>query len=163
MAASHFGTSWQDQRNRVGRWHKRLGAIGRGIPVGISKGEAIDDVFAFFMNCYHLRDWVIGSGFRSKADVDRYIRENLDLALCRDICTGLKHFRAESARAYVDSSWSTATITVSSTVLARREPLPGEYWVITTDHGNVDMFDLADRCVAAWDSFLADSARSGPP
>jgi hypothetical protein len=48
---SHFATSWQDQRNRVGRWQKRLAAIGRGIPVGTSEEEALDDVFAFFMNC----------------------------------------------------------------------------------------------------------------
>lgn len=62
MAQSHFATSWQDQRNRVGRWHTRLSAIGRGMPVGME--EALDDVFAFFMNCYHMRDWVIGSSFR---------------------------------------------------------------------------------------------------
>lgn len=64
---SHFATSWQDQRNRVGRWQKRLAAIGRGIPVGTTKDEALEDVFAFFMNCYHLRDWVIASGFKSGA------------------------------------------------------------------------------------------------
>jgi hypothetical protein len=154
MVQSHFATSWPDQRNRLGRWHKRLAAIGRGIPVGISKDEALDDVYAFFLNCYHLRDWVIGSGFKSEADVNAYIRGNDDLALCRDICTGLKHFRAEPKRALFDSSWSTATVTVAI-FPERREPIPGEHWVITTDRGDVDMFDLADRCVAAWDSFLA--------
>jgi hypothetical protein len=153
VTTSHFATSWQDQRNRVGRWQKRLAAIGRGIPVGTSKEEALDDVFAFFMNCYHLRDWVVGSGFKSEADVDNYIRGNNDLALCRDICTGLKHFRAEPKRALFDSSWSTATVTLAA-FPERREPIPGEYWVITTDRGEVDMFDLADRCVAAWDAFL---------
>ena len=152
---SHFSTSWQDQRNRIGRWHKRVMAIGRGIPIGMSKDEALDDVFAFFMNCYHLRDWIIGPGFKSQRAVDEFIRGDDDLALCRDVCTGLKHFRAEPARAYFDSSWSTATVSISSTIPARREPIPGEYWVITTDRGNVDMFDLADRCVGAWDAFLA--------
>src|SRR5713101_4770543 len=154
MPKSHLATSWQDHRNRVGRWHKRLSTIGRGVPPAMSKDEALDDVFAFFMNCYHLRDWVIGSGFKAEADVDAYIRGNDDLALCRDICTGLKHFRAEPKRALFDSSWSTATVTVAA-FPERREPIAGEYWVITTDRGRVDMFDLADRCVAAWDSFLA--------
>ena len=123
----------------------------------MSKEEALDDLFAFFMNCYHLRDWVIGSGFKSEADVDAYIRGNNDLALCRDICTGLKHFRAEPKRALFDSSWSTATISVA-VFPERREPIPGEHWAITTDRGNVDMFDLADHCVGAWDSFLAGPA-----
>jgi len=125
-----------------------------GIPVGTTKDEALDDVFAFFMNCYHLRDWVIASGFKSGAEVDRYIRGNNDLALCRDICTGLKHYRAKSKRALFDSTWSTATVTMTA-FPERREPIPGEYWVITTERGDVDMFDLADRCVAAWDRLLA--------
>jgi len=156
MAQSHFATSWQDQRNRVGRWHKRLSAIGRGIPTDMSKEEALDDVFAFFMNCYHLRDWIIGSGFKTEDEVDTFIRTNADLALCRDVCVGLKHFRAEPNRALFDSSWSTATVSVVSTSIpARREPIPGEHWVITTDKGDVDMFDLADTCIAAWDGFLA--------
>jgi hypothetical protein len=47
MAKSHFDSSWQDQGNRIGRWHKRVTAIGRGIPVGMSNDEALDDVFAF--------------------------------------------------------------------------------------------------------------------
>ena len=120
----------------------------------MSKDEALDDVFAFFMNCYHLRDWVIGSGFKSEADVEAYIRSNKHLALCRDVCTGLKHFRAERKRALFDASWSTATVSVVA-FPERREPVPGEYWVITTERGDLDMFDLADRCVAAWDAFLA--------
>ena len=154
MPKSHLATSWQDHRNRVGRWHKRLSTIGRGVPPAMSKDEALDDVFAFFMNCYHLRDWVIGSGFKAEADVDAYIRGNDDLALCRDICTGLKHFRAEPKRALFDSSWSTATGTVAM-LPSRREPIPGEHWVITANRGDMDMFDLGDRCVAAWDAFLA--------
>ena len=113
------------------------------------------------MNCHHLRDWIIGSGFRPQAQVDRYVPENPDLALCRDICTGLKHLRAEPKRALYDSSWSTATVTVAL-FPERREPIPGESWVISTDRGDVDMFDLADRCVAAWASFLTDSPRRTP-
>jgi hypothetical protein len=35
------------------------------------------------------------------------------------------------------------------------EPIASEQWVFTTEEAQVDMFDLADRCVAAWDRFLA--------
>ena len=96
---SHRGTGWQDQRARVGRWHKRLTAISFGIPTDVSKAEALDDVYAFFMNCCHLRDWNIKSGFRQQAEVDAFVGSNLALSLCRDICNGLKHFRIEPARA----------------------------------------------------------------
>ena len=161
MSTSHLGTGWQDQRARVGRWHKRLFAIGFGIPTDMSKADALDFVFAFFMNCYHLRDWVIGSGFKPEADVDAFIRGNPDMALCRDICNGLKHFRIHAKGASAPN-WSTATMFPSTTTVPAvpvpvpgREPIPDERWEITTGTDNIDMFDLADRCLAAWDRFLA--------
>jgi hypothetical protein len=36
-----------------------------------------------------------------------------------------------------------------------REPIPDERWDITTGTDNIDMFELADACLAAWDRFLA--------
>lgn len=156
-AKSHFGTSWQDQRNRVGRWHKRLSAIGRGIPTDTSQAEALDEVYAFFMNCYHLRDWIIASGFRPRDEVDAFMSGDPDLALCADICNGLKHFRVDPKRAWSSSTWSTASVVTFSFPpgTAEAEPIPGQQWVFTTDGTEIDMFDLADRCVAAWDRFLA--------
>ncbi len=161
---SHLGTGWQDQRARVGRWHKRLTSISYGIPTDVSKAEALDDVYAFFMNCYHLRDWIIKSEFRDRADVDAFIDGNLALSLCRDICNGLKHFRIDPARASSAPNWSTAT-TFQSVVSGStpavpvpapgREPIPDERWDITTGTDNIDMFELADACLAAWDRFLA--------
>ncbi|HVC77540.1 MAG TPA: hypothetical protein VND96_13595 [Candidatus Micrarchaeaceae archaeon] len=51
MNTSHLGTGWQDQRARLGRWYKRLTANSYGIPTDVSKAEALDDAYAFFMNC----------------------------------------------------------------------------------------------------------------
>jgi hypothetical protein len=153
---SHFGTSWQDQHERVGRWHKRLSAIRRGIPPDMSQAEALDVVYAFFMNCYHLRDWIINSGFKPKAEVDGFIRGHPDLKLCGDICNGLKHFRVDPKKAWASSTWSTASVTTFSFPPGTHEagPIPGVQWVFTVDGTEIDMFDLAGRCVAAWDRFL---------
>src|SRR5260370_12690727 len=150
---SHLGTGWQDQRARVGRWHKRLTSLSYGIPTDVHKAEALDDVYAFFMNCYHLRDWIIQSEFRDRADVDAFIDGNLALSLCRDICNGMKHFRIDPARASSAPNWSTAT-TFQSVVSGStpavpvpapgREPIPDERWDITTGTDNIDMFALAE-------------------
>jgi hypothetical protein len=156
VTKSHFDTSWQDQHERVGRWHKRQSEIRRGIPTDMSQAEALDVVYAFFMNCYHLRDWIITSGFRPKAEVDAFITANPDLALCADICNGLKHFRVDPKRAWTSSTWSTASVvTYFFPGGIPDEPIASEQWVFTTEEAQVDMFDLADRCVAAWDRFLA--------
>lgn len=60
---SHLGEGWQGQWDRVGRWHGRLDRIRGSLPdAEPEKMLALDDVFAFFMKCSHLRDWLIGSG-----------------------------------------------------------------------------------------------------
>ena len=156
---SHLGTGWQDQHARVGRWRRRLAAIRSGIPPDKSQAEALDDVYAFFMNCYHLRDWIIASALKTKDEVDAFVRTDPDLALCRDICTGMKHFRIDTDKALSSPNWSTASMFTFSfpAGVAEIRPIPGEHeqWVFTTEGTSVDMFDLADRCVAAWDRFLA--------
>ena len=155
LTTSHLGTGWQDQRTRVGRWHKRLAAIRRGIPPDMSQAEALDDVYAFFMNCYHMRDWIIKSGFRQQAAVDAFIGGDLALSLCRDICNGLKHFRIRANGAYSAADWSTASmVTYYFPGGIPDEPVANEQWVFTTRTENIDMFELADACLAAWDRFL---------
>jgi len=66
------------------------------------------------------------------------------------------HRQADLAVAHClrDHSWENTVAAVPE----RREPIRGEYSVITTEASDVDMFDPTDRCVAAWDSFLAGSA-----
>ena len=157
---SHFDTSWQDQHERVGRWQKRVSAIRRGIPPDMSQAEALDEIYAFFMNCYHLRDWIINSGFRKREDVDAFIAATPDLQLCADICNGLKHYRLDPKRALSAPTWSTAReITFSFPPGVGSFPPSvsdsGPRWVFTTDGAAVGMFELADNCVAAWDRFLA--------
>jgi hypothetical protein len=165
MTTSHFNTSWQDQHERVGRWHKRLTAIRRGIRPDMSQAEALDDVYAFFMNCYHLRDWIINSGFRKKEDVDAFIAATPELQLCADICNGLKHFRLDPKRALSAPTWSTASeVTFSFPpgvssfipgVADQPASISGPRWAFTTDGAAIGMFELADKCVGAWDRFLA--------
>jgi hypothetical protein len=125
----------------------------------MSQDEALDEVWAFFMNCFHLRDWIINSGWKSKAAVDAFTAATPDVKLCGDICNGLKHFRVDPKRVWSasNSDWTTASMATYSFPPGsgdRPESISSQ-WVFTTDGTVVDMFDLADRCVAAWDRFLA--------
>jgi hypothetical protein len=97
MVASHVGTDWQDQWTRVQRWHNRVRAIGAG--GGGDQEWALDLVFAFFMNCYHLRDWLIDSKHSTKEVVDAHIAGSEALVWCRDICNGMKHYRLDPVEA----------------------------------------------------------------
>jgi hypothetical protein len=158
MKSSNLGTDWRDQWERVVRWHQRATSVRTAPPPdGPAKIRALDELFAYFMNCYHMRDWAIQSHPRS-AEVDNFIAGSDAMRLCRDICTGLKHYRGEPRRALADADWSTAT-KQSVVVTVSFEPpsvATGEKtrWVFITDSGDRDMFKLADECLEAWRIFL---------
>lgn len=156
MATSHLGTDWSDQWERVERWKARLDVIREALPGdGPAKTSALDDVYAFFMNCFHLGDWVWRSGAKTKDEVRDFIKNDPDMRLCPNVCTGLKHFRVKPAQALADSNWSTATTYVPIGFTAdgmRMGLLPARH--IVTSSGGRDMFVTADRCVAAWRRFL---------
>jgi hypothetical protein len=171
--ASHIGTGWEDQWNRVQRWYNRVRAIGAGAPTGgvlphpdaAGEGDyaypawALDLIFAFFMNCYHFRDWLIESGHSTRADVDAHIEASDALVWCRDICNGMKHFRLDPSKPTTTyDSWTTASLQVSVSGIDqnRPEPVAGFYWSFEDQATGAkrDMFELAHACVMDWAAFL---------
>jgi len=160
---SHLGTDVLDQWRRVNRWHSRLDRIRRALPdADPDKSLALDDVWAFFENCFHLRDWVIRSDKDPKKrqpQVDAFIDANAAMRLCRDVANGVKHYRLDPARPTTsDPNWSTATRHEPVVTTGKGSRIAGGQparWVFTgVGKGEIDMFDVADQCVSAWRSFL---------
>ena len=74
------------------------------------------------------------------------------------LCNGYQHFLLEPKRALYDHTVTTAALAQvwvpGPGASVPREPWPGERWMVRTANGDVDMFDLADRCMAIWSGFL---------
>lgn len=123
------------------------------------RASALDVIYAFFMNCYHLRDWLIKSG-RDKGAVDAYIDCKDSLVWSRDICNGMKHYRLDpTMKTTRYESWTTATesaVYMDGKPLSRAQPLPGKHWVFLDPVSGEkrDMFDLARACVDDWAAFV---------
>jgi hypothetical protein len=72
---SHRGTDGLDQWERVKRWHLKLGQIRAALPDSEpAKSFALDIVWTFFENCYHLREWVIRAATDQKKRQLEYAR-----------------------------------------------------------------------------------------
>jgi hypothetical protein len=166
---SHLGTDWNDQWQRVQRWHQQVEAIGaRSIQytdVEHYRAYAGDVIYTFFMHCFHLKDWLVGSRVTTKKAVDAFIDGSVPMRWCRDICHGMKHFKLDKKRPTTTHAvWSTASASISTaefyapfTIPGRpllREPLPQERWYFTDGNQRHDMFDLADDCMGEWRRFL---------
>lgn len=50
----------------------------------------VDIILSFFIHCYHMADWLKGSGV-SSAKIYNYIQNTYELQVCRDLTNGTKH------------------------------------------------------------------------
>ena len=160
MKPSHLGTDWRDQWERVKRWHRRLERIRAAPPLkgAPEEPQALDEVFAFFMNCYHLADWLANDHDNPHPEVWPFVEGSEPLRLCRDVCNGLKHYRLDPAkRTTHNPNWTTTAISEPVVITGQGSRLVGPRpprWVFLTDQGERDMFAVADECMEAWTGFI---------
>ena len=146
-------TKYQEQYNRLNRWYKRFKEINDGKIHDKPSEIYQDDVYAFFMNCHHLKDWIKNDTAAASVanNVENYINNNPDLSLCADICNGVKHLRLISNRSGERPKFGkkVAKVHIGSgpiTIALKYE--------IKTDSGTIDAFDLATKCIKAWEIFI---------
>jgi len=146
-------TKYQEQYNRLNRLYESFKEINDGKIHDKSSEFYQDVVYAFFMNCHHLKDWIKNDPAAASVtnNVENYINNNPDLRLCADICNGVKHLRRVSnrsgerpefgkkkAKLYIGSGPTTISVK----------------YEINTDSGTIDAFELSTKCMKAWKIFI---------
>jgi len=143
---------YEEQFNRIVRLRKNLDAYTK-----ITDGnfeEAVDKCTSFFIQCYHLRDWLIKSGV-SKSAVDSFVRGKLCLSLCRDMANKQKHQSID--RYKPDNSFVDFQVGVSTPISRFRDPLKqvSKLGVDVWEYGYpLDVLDVADQCIKDWSNFI---------
>jgi hypothetical protein len=140
----HKSGGWRGQLDRVHRCHERLlNAVETGT---MNVMDLSDFAFAFFQNCYHLRDWMEKSKEIKKSDLGDLFKKTPELQICRDICNGTKHFTID--RQSVDADFS---------ILREYDPsAPSSYRLLIITNKQYDLIDLATKCLRAWDNFVGE-------
>lgn len=148
--SEHTGSGWRGQFARVLRWRDRLDALGARDDFGLAPVVTFDYIYAFFQNCYHLRDWLRNSGAVKEDVLQQFMTGNVEMGVCRDIANGTKHLRITSpsvdaapsiGREYHPVGWP------------GKRPGTTESYFILLEHSDTrqviryDLIDLADRCV----------------
>jgi len=144
-----------DQIQRVERWYQRFVEIDAGTQTNASFDGQEDDVLAFFMNCFHLKDW-IKNDVNDPAFaqiVENYINANDCLKLCADICNGAKHFVLTSPRMVNDPSMKTE---VHLDVGLENPPVRRKFFIPLETGTEVNAFDIATQCMQKWHQFFRD-------
>lgn len=137
----------------VQRWYQRFGEISVGKRHDRPSDFYQDEVYSFFMNCYHLKDWIKHDPtVLSLAErVESFITESKDMSLCADICNGIKHLKLLRHRSNEDPKFGKRLFKVG--VGTRPTTIAVEY-TIETATGPINAYELATRCFEAWKVFL---------
>jgi hypothetical protein len=156
--SEYIGPGWRGQLARVLRWHKRVRAL--GVPSSAIDGmPPFDYLYAFFQNCYHLRDFLKNSNAVTQASLDAFIKATPAMALCRQIANGTKHLVLDSSKTKLDVRPSIGREYHPTGWPGKRTGTNEEYFILveepaTGDVQRFDLQDLADQCVEAWMGFL---------
>ena len=61
FAGKFHNKPYLEQFERIKRWHKTLNKIRVSNANENQTDKQVDIIYAFFINCYHLKDWLIHS------------------------------------------------------------------------------------------------------
>ena len=114
-----------------------------------------DELYAFFLNCYHLKDWLqhdrsVASVVR---DIEDYINRSESLSVCADLANASKHLKLTRAR--VDTDTAVARRHFSLGVGTKETTLAIRYEVDAAGK-TYDGFELSTECVTDWEKYLKE-------
>jgi len=138
----------------VKRWYGRFEAIATGREHTMPSDNYVDEVYAFFMNCYHLKDWIKHDcAARVAAEtVEQFVNSRAELRQCADICNSVKHLRlTRPTRTGTQPQVTGQEIKLG---LGKQRRISIQLNIQTSD-GEVNAFELATKCVHAWEEFIA--------
>jgi hypothetical protein len=146
---------YQEQFERVKRWYSRFEKIDKGQLHNVPSDYYQDEVYAFFLNCYHLKDWIKNdpSVGPVAAEVEDFINNTRELRLCADICNSHKHLRLNrSQRSGENPQFGKRhfSLHVGNAI----ETSLSVKYSIETSSESIDAFVLATKCLQAWQSFI---------
>ena len=124
--------------------------------------DSLDVIYAFFQNCYHLKDWVKSDSSIPKElreGVEQAINDNDSMVVCDCLANGTKHkiIEMHRRRKRIKSIVFRPTIAITA-VMDHPEKSKGRYvWnLIVNDQEEIGGIDLARRCVGFWEAYLKD-------
>lgn len=151
---SPFTRHWTAQYDRMNRWYAVLKRMENEEADNILGIKHSDIVYAFFQNCYHLRDWVVHDHLKSDNEVKAFVEGNEWMKICHDICNGSKHFLLSRSKSESNieetptfrpvENGNVKEMRFNFTIADQSLVLPIEYTPIS----------IATECVKAWNDFL---------
>ena len=147
---------WFEQFRRVKRWYTRFKSIDEGRLDTLTLDDYLDEVYAFFQNCHHLRDWILNDDNLNigPETLNTFINSHQELQICGDLCNGTKHLKLlKKPWSEIEPKFGKRNIHLKLSAPETPEIISIKYG-IDTNEGEKDAFELATKCLQAWQIFL---------
>ncbi len=118
----------------------------------LSKNFDIDNIFNFFVTAYHVRDYVLNTGFVPQTAVETFLKDP-DLKDCRDLCDKGKHLILTKRK---DPTTITMSGCIGGTPIGVLPIGAGNVWILVTETRSVDVQALSDRVLNKWERFFCE-------
>ncbi len=92
------GNRYLEQFDRVKRCYEEFKLIDQGRPHDHSSDFYQDQVYAFFQNCWHLKEWIKNDSDELYKELNGKIHCDTHMLICRDICNGTKHLKLKNKK-----------------------------------------------------------------
>lgn len=112
---------WEEQYSRVKRYYDRIKCLNN------NQIEYEDDLWAFFQNCYHLKDWI------KNGQVSQQIKESIEnkisttnctyLPMCADLANRTKHSTLDKHNR-VDAEHTNTDVTINAPSVSYKMIVP---------------------------------------
>jgi hypothetical protein len=137
------GKSYRQQLDRVRRFLNRLENRHR------SDVDYQDDMWAFFQNCWHLKDWVKHCEILpddKKTAIKELVHRNTTILICRDLANGTKHL--------LDDKNLKAQHKVTNVTITPGEGTVVDCVIVMRNGTRRSGYELAHECVKAWEAIF---------
>ena len=165
---------WKEQYKHMKRWRDRLNDPS-SFQMESDPHLFRDSLFAFFISCFHLGDWLQFCGLENAM---KHAKDDEYLGICRGIADGSKHFKLTKKHSseffrtnigtlegpYFGSTTGASTFDLNS-IPCPESILPvknGECFVTIENKDPINMLDLADSCIASWDKYIKENGLNPP-
>jgi len=144
---------YQEQLDRIKRLEKDIERF--SVATDDNFEAAVDAFTSFFIQCYHLRDWLIQSRY-GRIDIDIFISKSAWLSLCRDMANKQKHKNIDQYEPQ-NHLIEHKTSGISTPIISYYDPFreKNRFGIDVQEFGTlIDVIDLAEKCIKEWERFL---------
>jgi hypothetical protein len=135
------------------RWYERVRSVVEGRVHGHSSDYYEDELSAFFLYCYHFKDWLKNGSDRDLfSDVESFFHESVEMCVCADYALGIKHLVVTTPKK--DAQTAISRRDISLALGGDSSPKIQISWKIKSGNDIYDAFEVATICMKKWEEYM---------